>query len=41
MQVNNVFGFYSNLVKICVKQSVGGVGREKSDMRTLTACVCK
>ena len=39
MQVNNVW-FYSNLVKICVKQSVGG-GREKPDMRTLTAHVCK
>ena len=27
------------MVKICVKQSVGG-GREKPDMRTLTAHVC-
>ena len=32
--------FYSNLGQdMCVKQSVGG-GREKPDMKTLTAHVC-
>ena len=35
-----VFGFTLLWSKYCVKQSVGG-GREKPDMRTLTAHVCK
>jgi len=44
VRVNNVFGFTLIWVRIrapdCVKQSVGR-GREKPDMRTLTAHVCK